>query len=318
MKQFKILITGISGFVGRNLVNYLAKFPNYKLYGLDIIDQDIDGVEHIYSWSKLNELQEFDVIIHLAGKAHDLKNTSDDKVYFDINYGLTKKIYDWFLDSNCSKFFFMSSVKAVADVVQGETLDEKEKCNPVTAYGKSKLKAEEHILSMNLPLGKSFYIFRPCMIHGPGNKGNLNLLYRFSKSGIPYPLGSFDNKRSFLSVSNLCFIFNEFIINKVDSGIYHLADDDAISTNELIKVISETLNRKARILKLPVNLVTSLAKLGSILHLPLTEERLNKLTENYVVSNLKIKKVLSKTLPVSTREGLVETIKSFSHTKSLN
>jgi nucleoside-diphosphate-sugar epimerase len=316
MNKFRILITGVSGFVGRNLVEYFTKNQNYELYGLDIVEQDIEGLIYTYSWDSLNDIKNIDVVIHLAGKAHDLKNTSDDEIYFDVNYGLTKKIYDWFINSNGSKFFLMSSVKAVADKVLGEILEENAIPNPFTAYGKSKLKAEEYILAHKVASGKSYYIFRPCMIHGPGNKGNLNLLYRFAKSGIPYPLGSFDNKRSFLGVANLCFIFNEIISCDIESGIYHLADDKAISTNELIEIIAKNINRKPRILKLPVKLVTSIAKLGSVLRLPLTEERLNKLTENYVVSNKKIMAVLKKELPVSAQTGLADTIKSFSKESS--
>lgn len=306
-----ILITGISGFVGRNLVEYLRFQHIYRIFGLDIVFEEINGVEKIYSWDELDRIEAIDIVIHLAGKAHDLKNTSDDKIYFDVNYGLTKKIYDWYLNSNCSKFFLMSSVKAVADMVQGGFLEEDEKPNPITAYGKSKLKAEEYILSQRLSSGKSYYIFRPCMIHGPGNKGNLNLLYRFAKSGIPYPLGSFDNKRSFLSIGNLCFVFNEFINEDIQSGIYQVSDDEAISTNDLISIISTTLGRKTRIWKLPVKFIAGFAKIGTLLRLPLTEERLLKLTENYVVSNQKIKSVLKKDLPISANVGLRSTIESF-------
>ncbi|MPQ46465.1 NAD-dependent epimerase/dehydratase family protein [Marinifilum sp. N1E240] len=312
MNKKKLLITGISGFVGQNLVKYFNNQSVFKLYGLDIVFKEIVGVEKIYSWNSLEEIRDIDIVIHLAGKAHDLKKTSDEQAYFDINYGLTKQIYDWFLTTNCSKFFLMSSVKAVADVVQGAFLTEEVKPAPITAYGRSKIKAEEYLLSKKLPTEKSFFILRPCMIHGPGNKGNLNLLYRFAKSGIPYPLGAFENKRSFLSVENLCFVFKEFINRDIDSGIYQLSDDESLSTNELISIISNTLGKKSKIWNLPETFIVRLAKFGTRLKLPLTEERLVKLTENYVVSNDKIKKVLERNLPVSAREGLIKTIESFS------
>jgi nucleoside-diphosphate-sugar epimerase len=89
--------------------------------------------------------------------------------------------------------------------VEGVLTEEVEP-KPLTHYGKSKLMAEEYILSQPLSVGKSYYILRPCMIHGPGNKGNLNLLYQIVQKGIPYPLAAFENKRSFLSIENLCFI----------------------------------------------------------------------------------------------------------------
>ncbi|MEX2351160.1 MAG: NAD-dependent epimerase/dehydratase family protein, partial [Balneolaceae bacterium] len=229
-----------------------------------------------------------------------------------VNYELTKKLFDRFLDDDekAQTFIFISSVKAVADEVQGD-LTEDHKADPVTAYGRSKLKAENYILN-NLPENKRVIILRPCMIHGPGNKGNLNLLYSMVSKGIPWPLGSFNNSRSFLSIENLCFVIKEALEGKLKTGVYHVADDAPLSTNELISIISEVRNRKPRIWSVPKSLIQMTAKFGNALPLPLNEERLEKLTENYLVSNEKIKKALGiEQMPVSAREGMFRTIKSF-------
>jgi len=144
------------------------------------------------------------------------------------------------------------------------------------------------------------------------NKGNLNLLYKFVKKGIPYPLGEFNNKRSFLSVDNLCFIINELITrDDIPDGIYHVADDEALSTTEVVSILASSLNVKPRLWKIPKNIITFLAKTGDRLRLPFTTERLNKLTENYVVSNQKIKKALKKELPLTSVKGLKITAESF-------
>ena len=184
--------------------------------------------------------------------------------------------------------------------------------NPVTHYGKSKLMAEQYILAKKIPLGKRIYILRPCMIHGPGNKGNLNLLYKFVNKGLPWPLGLFENKRSFCSIDNLCFIINELINNdKVPSGVYNIADDDSLSTNELITLISESQGKNSNISNIPKFFINNLAKLGDLLKLPINSERLNKLTETYIVSNNKIKNAINKPLPLTTNEGLLKTFDSF-------
>ena len=150
------------------------------------------------------------------------------------------------------------------------------------------------------------------MIHGPNNKGNLNLLYSFVCKGIPYPFGKYINKRSFVSVDNLCFIINELIDNtKIESGIYNISDDVSLSTIDLVQIMSEVLNKPIRILKLPVLFVWSLAKIGDFLSIPINSERLQKLTENYEVSNLKIKKAIKKKLPLSSTEGIKKTVTSF-------
>lgn len=307
----RILITGIHGFVGSNLVKSLKE--QHTLYGLDIITPQKEGVVRTFSWNDLEQgtIPEIDEIIHLAGKAHDTKNQSNAEVYFQVNTELTKKIYDYFLHSSAQKFIFFSSVKAAADMVPGEILTESIVPNPVGPYGESKIRAEEYIQS-KWPNNKSVYILRPCMIHGPGNKGNLNLLYQVVSKRIPWPLGSFENRRSFTSIGNLCFVIEGLISKPVPSGIYHIGDDEALSTNELIEVICETLGQKAHIWHINKGLMEMIARLGGILRLPLNSERLRKLTENYVVSNAKIKSALGiRQMPIRAKDGLILTIRSF-------
>ena len=158
-----------------------------------------------------------------------------------------------------------------------------------------------------------YYILRPCMIHGPGNKGNLNLLYGVVKKGIPWPLGAFENKRTFVSIENLCAVIEGLLEKNVPSGTYQMADDESLSTNELIEIMAGTLGRKARIWRFPAKLVRAAAKTGDALRLPLNSERLKKLTESYVVSNAKIKKALGwKKMTVRAGDGMRKTLESFS------
>ena len=205
----------------------------------------------------------------------------------------------------------MSTVKAVADEVKG-ILSEDKVPNPKTHYGIAKYQAEQYILSKQVPKGKRVYILRPCMIHGPGNKGNLNLLYQLVTKGVPWPLGAFKNQRSFLNIENLCFIIKELLENEsIPSGIYNVADDTSLSTNELIQLLGESLDKKTLILKINTSIIKSCAKFGDYLHLPLNSERLQKLTENYIVSNQKIVSALGKPLPVNAKTGLLKTFESF-------
>lgn len=232
-------------------------------------------------------------------------------MYFKVNTGLTQKIFDYFLSSRATKFVFFSTAKAAADRVDG-VLTEEVVPSPVGPYGESKIKAEEYILGKELSGRKQVYIFRPCMIHGPGNKGNLNLLYSVVRKGIPWPLGAFENRRTFTSVENVCFAVNGVLTADVQSGIYNLGDDEALSTNELIGEICESLGKKARIWRLPCGLMKYVAKVGGWLHLPLNPMRLQKLTESYVSSNAKIKAALGvERMPVGAREGLRRTLGSF-------
>jgi nucleoside-diphosphate-sugar epimerase len=289
-----IFLTGSTGFVGVNILSYF----NNKL-----------------SITKYNRSSEInireDIVIHLAGKSHDLKNVSAESDYYLANTELTKHIFDQFLKSTAKVFITLSSVKAAADELNVD-LTEAHPPNPTTHYGKSKLIAEQYILSKEIPQDKRVYILRPCMIHGPGNKGNLNLLYKIITKGYPWPLGAFENKRSFCSIDNLCFIINELIENDtIKSGIYNIADNEPLSTKELIILISNSQLKIARIWYIPKFLINTIAKVGDVLKLPLTTERLQKLTESYMVSNKKIVEAINKPLPCSAKEGLLKTINSF-------
>jgi nucleoside-diphosphate-sugar epimerase len=310
----KILITGAFGFVGSNLSSYLSANKKNVLLAVDLLNNSKHLYSAFYPWSEINNIDwnGLDTIIHLAGIAHDTKNTYDANKYFEINVGLTKQIFNCFLNSGAKKFIYFSSVKAVADSIDVETLTEDYRPDPHTPYGKSKLEAERCILSKTIPEWKKVYIMRPCMIHGPGNKGNLNLLYKFVKLGIPYPLGAFKNKRSFSSIENLNFIIEQIIEGDINAGIYQIADNEALSTNEIVSQIATALGKKVRIWKVNKQFIKQMAKLGDQFHLPFNSERLRKLTENYVVSNHKLIEALGKPLPISSKEGLLHTVRSFS------
>lgn len=294
--MLKVLLTGGSGFIGSNLIVNLGstyQFINLRRGG------------------EINEIKEFNAIIHLAGLAHDLKNTNKSQDYYSVNTNLTNKIFDDFIGSDASVFITLSSVKAVADKVFGELSED---CipNPITDYGKSKLLAEQYILSKNLPKGKRIYILRPCMVHGPGNRGNLNLLYQIVSKKIPWPLGAFDNKRSFCSIDNLSFVINELISrDDIPSGIYNVADDEPLATNQIIELIAQSQGLNSKIFKIPPRFIFAIAKLGDMLKLPINSERLQKLTDSYVVSNFKLKNAIAKPLPLSSTEGLLKTFKFF-------
>ncbi len=282
-----IFLTGSSGFVGKNLISNFRN--NYKIFSFK-------------RNSKINIDQ--DIVIHLAGLAHDTKNKLDSKLYYETNTDLTIKVFDNFLKSKATHFIFLSSIKSVVDssIIK---IDENTPVNPKTVYGKSKLKAEQYILSKKLSKNKRFFILRPSMIYGPGNKGNLNLLFNLVSKGIPWPLGSFNNKRSFCSVNNLIFIIDQIIkIKSIPSGIYNVCDDDALSTNEIVELIYKSKNKRPLILKIPKKIVKIFAKIGDLINLPLNSEKLNKLTTSFIISNKKILKAINKKLPENSKSGL--------------
>ena len=129
-----ILITGYSGFVGKNLISFLN-----KQFSINKSERDSSIV-----------IKE-SVVIHLAGKAHDFRKSSNSDEYYQVNTELSQKVFDAFIDSDAKVLITLSSVKAVADEVIGD-LTEDSFANPVTQYGKSKLAAEQYILSKVIPV----------------------------------------------------------------------------------------------------------------------------------------------------------------------
>lgn len=304
-----LLITGISGFVGSNLSTYL----NNSIEINGVLRNKTEGNISYYNITK-EILYSYSGIVHLAGKSHDLKRTSKEDEYFKVNTELTIKLFDMFLASKFVLFIFISSVKAVVDSLKGK-LSENCVPDPRTAYGRSKLDAENYILSKNIS-NKKVYILMPCMIHGPKNKGSLNALYSFVSKGIPYPFGRYNNLRSFLSIDNLCFVICSLLNkqNDIPSGIYNLADDQPISSTKFVSIIGSSPSVPVRIWNLPKVIIKTFGLIGDFLPLPINSERIGKLTENYVVSNDKIKASIGiNELPLTGEQGLKKIIVSFNN-----
>ncbi|HQQ96806.1 MAG TPA: NAD-dependent epimerase/dehydratase family protein [Cyclobacteriaceae bacterium] len=311
-----ILITGASGFVGRGLLEYLSDKSDTTLFvhsrsrewiskltfagriiPLDVCTTEILNVNNI------------DCVIHLAGIAHDLDGKYTPADYEKVNTQGTIQMFDAFNKSTARVFVFMSSIKAAVDTAE-TPVDEDVVPAPTTPYGKSKQNAEAGLLAYSMPPGKFLYILRPVMIHGKGNKGNLNLLYRYVQYGLPYVFGAYDNQRSFLTADNLNFIIHRIMQGSYPSGVYHVCDDAPFSTTELISIIAHNMDRSPRIWSLPKRIIEPLFSLSSALGIPASRYK-TKLTESLVASNARIKKVLGVDLPVSAHEGLSRTLKSF-------
>ncbi len=308
-----ILITGAFGFVGTNLSAWLAS-RGHRLLALDVSPREPSAYAAFRTWDQLDAIDwdAVDAVIHLAGKAHDTRHTTDAQSYFDINLGLTQRIFERFRASSARVFIHFSSVKAAADRVAEGVLTETVAPDPHTPYGQSKLAAERYLCEIPLPADRKVYILRPCMIHGPGNKGNLNLLYSFVRHGLPYPLGAFDNRRSFTSIENLCHAIGALLRVSPAGDIYQMADDEPLSTNAVIALMAESLGRRPRIWRISPGLIRGCARLGDRLHLPVNSEHLDKLTETYVASNAKLRQALGlDRFPVTAEDGLRRTLASF-------
>lgn len=294
----KYVILGSSGFIGKNL---LQKIPDSV--GVSLRRKD---------WK--NQIYNAKVIINLVGKAHDHNGTAKEQEFRYANVDLAKEIFNEFVKSDAKLLIHISSIAAQEEFESSKPLKEENQCHPFSHYGKTKREAEEWLMQQKLPDNKKLIILRPPMVHGEGDKGNLRLLYKLISKGIPYPLSAFDNNRSFISIDNLAFFIRQIIEKheNLQSGIYHIADDEAVSTKEIIAVIRKVENKNTIDLSLPKFLVKGLARVGDFVPIPLNSKRLKKMTSDLTVSNQKIKTGLKiENLPLSAEEGLIKTVKSF-------
>lgn len=302
----RILMTGSTGFIGQSMLQYLQA-QGYKVDTLNRanLKDDIARGEKNLLWKELGQvdLSQYSAVIHLAGKAHDTKHLSDQREYEEVNYELSKLIFDSWNASDSESFIFMSSILAVKDHGNKKLTEEAEGM-PDSHYGISKRKAEGH-LKANLPANRNVFILRPALVYGAGVKGNLEKLLSAIERRIPLPLGAISAKRSYLYIENLNRIVFRFMSVCPPSGIYNLADDEQISLKSLIDLMAQLKSRRALNIPIPKVVLSFLANVGDLLRLPYNNEIHAKLTKELLISNDKVKEALNlERMPFSFYEGL--------------
>lgn len=298
----RIQILGGHGFIGTHLEGHLSATAD-----LDVISL------RAANWRDLIA-SDAGCMINLVGKAHDHHGVATQADYYFANLELAQQVFQAFVSSSAHLLIHISSLAALEEFESDHPLSEGDACHPISWYGHSKRAAEEWLLSQELPVGKKLIILRPPMVHGPGDKGNLGLLYKFVSKGIPYPLAAFDNRRSFISIDNFCYLIEQIILHseKMTTGIYHIADDEPLSTRAIIDVISKVTGVRTRTLAIPSMLIRAIARVGDFVPIPLNSKRLKKMTANLLISNQLIKSKLAiDQMPETALEGLYKTIISF-------
>ena len=293
-----LLLTGSSGFVGSHLVNHLRS--KFEIDALTTSDTKIKGVRNQYKWSEIGSIEgKYDVVIHMAGLAHDTQNNRLESEYFEVNEGLTKLLMANAERWSIQSFIYLSSIKAVVDSTADKIIDETMESTATHVYGRSKLSAEKAILKQDSNFSK--VILRPVMIYGKGQKGNLKTLEKWIRNGFVFPFGKWENKRSVLSINNLSYCIESIVSNPISSGTYFIADDDPVSTVDILQYIGKGINKKVRFVGVP----NSVIQFG----LKLLPKKLKSITDkvlgSLIVDNKKLKTALHiKQMPFQTSTEL--------------
>ena len=242
----KILVTGASGFVGRSLLVTLQD-RSHEVIAASRSRVEQPGIFYVRSpelgpeanWSEA--LAGIDAVVHLAGLAHVTSERSDvetEKKYLRINSEGSRKLAEQCAASGVKHFVFLSSCHAVA-AESDEVLTDCTNPRPVSAYGRSKLAAEGAIKSVLADSDCAWSILRPPLVYGPGNKASFGLLVKLVQTGIPLPLSSVRNRRSFIYVENLVDLIATCLGNaKALRKTFYPSDGEDVSTPELIRAIA--------------------------------------------------------------------------------
>lgn len=249
----KVLVTGASGFVGSDLVVKLRQ-QGQEVTAASRSRIEHPGMDYAHSpelgpkadWSEA--LAGIEAVVHLAGLAHIRPGKNQREAgqkYLRINTAGSAKLAEQCLTAGVKHFVFLSSCHAVASE-SDELLTERSVPHPVTDYGRSKLAAEEAIKSALAGSDCAWTILRPPLVYGPGNKANFGLLVKLVKTGIPLPLASLRNRRSFIYVENLVDMVATCLGNPVAFGkTFYPSDGEDLSTGELIEKIARA-NKSAQ------------------------------------------------------------------------
>ena len=322
-----VLVTGATGFIGGHLLKGLV-LVGYRVRALcrtPVSDDDIEGLEWVQTegLSPKTDWNEFldgvDSVVHLAALAHESNQSrkSSDDAYYQVNAGVTEALVTAVRDNgSIRRMIFLSTIGVIA-TTSSLVVDEKTPCNPDTVYAKSKLEAEERIQSVLSGSGTDWCILRPPVVYGPGNPGNMDRLRKLVLTGIPLPFGSICNQRSFIYVGNLSGIIIHVIgfpakLNRV----YCVADNQSLSTPELINLICQAVDRSDRCWPCPLWLLGMLGHGGDFFRSVFgTDPGINSYSVERLVGSLaidaaSIHKELQWRPPFTIEEGLVETFGS--------
>jgi nucleoside-diphosphate-sugar epimerase len=247
----RVLVTGASGFVGRGLLVTLRD-RSHEVIAASRSRVEQPGIFYVRSpelgpeadWSE--SLADVDAVVHLAGLAHVTSERSDaetDNKYLRINVEGSQKFAEQCAASGVKHFVFLSSCHAVA-AESDQVLTDCTIPHPVTAYGRSKLAAESAIKSVLADSDCAWTILRPPLVYGPGNKANFGSLVKLVQTGLPLPLASVRNRRSFIYVENLVDLIVTCLANpKAFGKTFFPSDGEDVSTPELIRAIARASAR---------------------------------------------------------------------------
>lgn len=258
----KILITGATGFIGSNLIDYLNKKDTYKITKVvrkkrnqknDVgTSFTIDCIAPNTEWSDVLKGQE--IVIHLAARAHILNDTNKDpfEEFMRINKEATLNLAEQAAKNGVKRFIFLSSIGVNGNNTTNTPFSEESPENPIGPYAISKYEAELGLREIEKKTNMDIVIIRPPLVYGASAPGNFSRLIKLLSYRVPLPLGSINNKRSFISVENLVHFIHTCIDHPLAANqTFLISDGKDLSTTELFRKIANAMDVRIMLVPFP-------------------------------------------------------------------
>jgi nucleoside-diphosphate-sugar epimerase len=270
-----ILLTGATGFVGRALASELlaigsqvkALVRNVST-GLPVeVEQvvvDLGEVE--VDWAIMDAFAGVDVVIHAAARAHMIQDRSTNPLseFRKLNRDATLALAVLAADAGVKRFVFLSSI-GVNGNNNMRPFSEKDTPNPQEPYSISKYEAEQGLLALAKKMSMEVVIIRPPLVYGPNAPGNFRTLVNWLRRGLPLPLGSINNKRSFVALDNLVSFIalcsDRSQSPKAANQVFLISDGEDVSNTQLLRKVADALSKESWLLPVPMGLMSFAAKL---------------------------------------------------------
>jgi len=311
----KIVLTGSTGFIGKNLTRYLNQ-QNFSVtaairWPIDIFPSSVQQIpvgDLLPDTNWQPALNDVDTVVHLAARAHILRETAPDPLaaFREVNVQGTKHLAEQAASSGVKRFVFISSIGVLGVHTNGrKPFTEENSPSPPEPYGISKWEAEQALRKIEAESGMEVVILRPPLIYGPGVKANFLSLVKLVDKGIPLPLGCIKNTRSLLGLSNMVSAITTCITHEKAAGkTYLLSDGEDVSTPELVRRIATALGKKPRLLPVPTILLRLAGKLTG------KSAQIDRLLGSLVIDSSKIRNELGWQPVSSMQEELAKMAKA--------
>ena len=303
----KILITGSNGFLGKGVVNNL-KVKHDVTCGTRYKINDSFSVGNLSEEDYIApNLNQFDIIIHLAAKAHVFgKDANNINEFKTVNVESTLKLARSAARSGVERFIYLSSIGVNGINSHDTPFTEDMATAPHDPYSASKLDAEEGLKSIAKQTGLDVVIIRPPLIYGPSAPGNFSSLMKLVKLPIPLPFSSVKNRRSFIFIKNISSFIERCIDHPdADNQTFLIADGQDTSLPALVTLIRSEMGQSPMLIPVPTCLLKLVGQFSG------KSAVVERLTGNLQVNKSKASDMLDWKPPYTFEEGIRETVKDF-------